>query len=133
LIIRTTMGMGRRRRHDSERGAAAVEMALVLPILVVLVFGIIEFGFLFNAQIALTQAAREGVRVESIGNGNGKTTAEAAFVASVPLGVGSATASVTKPCGTDKAEVRISAPYTWFFFPFTDRSLVGQAVMRCGG
>jgi hypothetical protein len=45
-----------------QRGASAVEMALVLPILVLLVFGIIEFGaYLYNQQV-LTNASREGAR-----------------------------------------------------------------------
>ena len=51
-----------RRRVASETGAAMVEMAIVLPLLMVLVFGIIEYGRLYNAQITLTHAAREGVR-----------------------------------------------------------------------
>lgn len=49
-------------RSDTDRGAAAVEMALVLPLLLLLVFGIVDFGRALNLQITLTQAAREGVR-----------------------------------------------------------------------
>ena len=45
-----------------EDGANAVEFALVLPILLILVFGIITGGVLYNQQLALTQAAREGAR-----------------------------------------------------------------------
>jgi Flp pilus assembly protein TadG len=45
-----------------EDGAAAVEFALVLPILIVLVFGIIEFGLaLYNKEV-ITNASREGAR-----------------------------------------------------------------------
>lgn len=55
-----------RRRLRDQRGAAAVEFALVLPILLLLVFGIIEFGFIFNRWITVTHAAREGVRVLSL-------------------------------------------------------------------
>ncbi|WP_077489855.1 TadE family protein [Sinomonas mesophila] len=40
----------------------AVEFALVLPMLPTLVFGIIEFGRLYNAQIVFSNAAREGAR-----------------------------------------------------------------------
>lgn len=54
------------RRTGEERGAAAVEFALVLPILIFLVFGIIEFGFVFNRWLSVTHAAREGVRVYSL-------------------------------------------------------------------
>ena len=51
----------------NEDGAAAVEMALVLPILLLLVFGIIEFGLVFNRYISVTHAAREGVRHLALG------------------------------------------------------------------
>ena len=54
-------------RTNNEDGAAAVEMALVLPILLLLVFGIIEFGFIFNRYISVTHAAREGVRQLALG------------------------------------------------------------------
>jgi hypothetical protein len=58
---------GGERRRRSERGAAAVEMALVLPVLLFLVFGIIDFGRMLNAQITLTEAAREGARATALG------------------------------------------------------------------
>lgn len=53
-------------RGGSERGATAVEFALVLPLLLIIVFGIIDFGRAINAQITITQAAREGARVDSL-------------------------------------------------------------------
>jgi Flp pilus assembly pilin Flp len=52
---------------NSERGAAAVEFALLLPLLVLIVFGIVDFGRAINAQITLTQAAREGARALALG------------------------------------------------------------------
>lgn len=55
------------RRRRSERGAAAVEMAFVLPVLLLLIFGIIDYGRLLNAQIMMTEAAREGARVAALG------------------------------------------------------------------
>lgn len=48
-------------RHD-ERGAVAVEFALVFPILAMLIFGIISFGFLFAQDSALGNAARQVAR-----------------------------------------------------------------------
>lgn len=56
------MRLGRRR----DGGAAAVETALVLPILLLIVFGIIDFGRMLNAQITLTEAAREGARAVAL-------------------------------------------------------------------
>jgi Flp pilus assembly protein TadG len=49
-----------------ERGAAAVEFALVLPILILLLFGIIEFSRVWNLKQTLTDAAREGTRIAVI-------------------------------------------------------------------
>jgi Flp pilus assembly protein TadG len=57
---------GSRPRRGDDRGAAAVEFALVLPVLVLLLFGIVDFGRLLNAEITLTQAAREGARVAAL-------------------------------------------------------------------
>lgn len=54
-----------RSRHR-ERGAAAVEFALVLPILVMLIFGIVDFGRMLAAKITLTEAAREGARATAL-------------------------------------------------------------------
>jgi len=57
------------RRHriiKSEKGASAVEFALILPILIILVFGIVEFGIAFNNYITITHAAREGARIAAV-------------------------------------------------------------------
>ena len=51
---------------DRDRGAVAVEMALVLPVLLFVLMAMIDFGRGFNAQILLSQAAREGVRLASL-------------------------------------------------------------------
>lgn len=48
---------------DSQRGAAVVEFAIVLPLLLVILFGIIEFSFLLYDKAMLTNASREGARV----------------------------------------------------------------------
>lgn len=56
-----------RGRPSADRGAAAVEFALVLPLLLLIVFATIDFGRALNAQIVLTQAAREGVRLAALG------------------------------------------------------------------
>jgi Flp pilus assembly protein TadG len=45
-----------------EEGAAAVEFALVLPLLMLILFGIIEFGFAFYNKEVITNASREGAR-----------------------------------------------------------------------
>ena len=48
------------RRGDS--GAVAIEFALVVPVLILIVFGIINFGFVFSQQSTLNNAVREGAR-----------------------------------------------------------------------
>lgn len=53
------------RRHD-ERGAAAVEFALIASILFMMLFGIIEFGRIFSEMEVLNSAAREGARVAAV-------------------------------------------------------------------
>ena len=47
---------------DNERGASAVEFAIVLPVLVMFVFGIIEFGIVFYNKAMITNACREAAR-----------------------------------------------------------------------
>ena len=60
------MRIRRYRIIKSEKGASAVEFALILPILVILVFGIVQFGIAYNNYIALTHAAREGARLAAV-------------------------------------------------------------------
>jgi hypothetical protein len=52
-----------RRLRQGERGAELIEFALVLPLLLLLVLGIVDFGFLFQRLEVVTNAAREGARI----------------------------------------------------------------------
>jgi Flp pilus assembly protein TadG len=88
-----------------DRGAAAVEFALLLPVLLLLVFGIIDFGRALNAQITLTQAAREGSRLAALGESNVVSGTQAAAtglnpvsvtVTSCPAGAGAGVNAVVK-------------------------------------
>ena len=54
------------RSKFGERGAALVEFALVAPLLLVVIAGIVDFGFLFQRYEVLTNAAREGARLGSL-------------------------------------------------------------------
>jgi len=54
------------RLFRSEHGAELVEMAIVTPILLLLVFGIVDFGFMFQRYVVLTNAAVEGARVATM-------------------------------------------------------------------
>jgi len=59
-------GATSRRDGRDDRGAAALEFALILPILVVLVFGIIAFGYMLSFRQAMSQAAAEGGRAAAV-------------------------------------------------------------------
>ncbi len=68
LLRRTTIWRDSVQLRGRDRGAAAVEFALILPLLVVLVFGITEFGRAYFVQTTLSGAARDGVRVMALQN-----------------------------------------------------------------
>ena len=53
-------------RTRTQRGAAALEFALIVPILVSLVFGITDFGWAINRDTMVNNAAREGAREGSL-------------------------------------------------------------------
>ena len=50
------------------RGTASVEMAMVAPILILMLFGIIEFGLMFNSLMMLNNATREAARSAGVGS-----------------------------------------------------------------
>lgn len=54
------------RLKKNVRGAALIEFAIITPVLIILLLGIIEFGWLFNGWITITSAAREGARIAII-------------------------------------------------------------------
>jgi Flp pilus assembly protein TadG len=57
----------RRNRTEDEKGQNLVEFAMVVPIFLILVFAIVDFGMGFHAWITVTNAAREGARVGAVG------------------------------------------------------------------
>ena len=61
-----------------ERGAAAVEFALIAPLFFILLFAIIDFGALLQNKITLTNAARVGARFGSLGTSKGPASQEKA-------------------------------------------------------
>lgn len=129
-------------RESSERGAAAVEFAILLPILVMLVMGIIEFGRAYNTQISLTHAARESVRVMAISN-NPTSAKQAAVNATVSLRPVLRTSDVavttTNPAsaGACAAGANATVTITYSLSTMTGIAgpfaLTGKGVMQCGG
>jgi Flp pilus assembly protein TadG len=70
LVHTRTPSTGRsrcpRRPAAAERGQSLVEFALVLMPLFIILLGIIQFGFVFNSYVTLTNAAREGARIGTV-------------------------------------------------------------------
>jgi Flp pilus assembly protein TadG len=54
------------RKRSSEKGASLVEFAFVAPILILLVLGIVEFGYVFTEYNEVKHAAREGARYAAV-------------------------------------------------------------------
>ena len=138
---------GRNRSARDDSGAAAVEFALVLPILLVLVFGIVDFGRLYFTQITLTDAAREGARVLALegASGSGYTAAQAdtdaqTRVLGAVTGVSGTVAVTTGACTTGQPVTVTATTDFSFITPLPDlagllgiTTVTGTGVMRCGG
>jgi Flp pilus assembly protein TadG len=77
-----------RRSLNREDGQAIVEFALVLPLLMALLLGIVQFGIVFNNYVTLTDAARVGARKASVSRfvgDNGASAVSAAYAAASGL------------------------------------------------
>src|SRR5690349_17078021 len=109
-----------------DRGATAVEVALLMPIVLILVMGIVDFGRLLNAKITLTQAAREGVRVVALNKSN--PTGKAINAAT---GLDGVSASVIVSCPAGSAGTKSDELQTSYTFSFV--TPVGDLVGMFGG
>jgi Flp pilus assembly protein TadG len=89
-----------------ERGAAAVEFALIVPVLLILVFGIIAYAYMFSFRQALSQAASEGARA-AVGASTAAQSTTAAKTA-----VASTLSTYDMTCGTNNLTCAISAPFS---------------------
>jgi Flp pilus assembly protein TadG len=92
-----------------ERGAALVEFALVLPLLLVVIAGVVDFGFLFQRYEVVTNAAREGARLASLPSYNGQTALIRAHVRNyVQQGLALSTAALNATVPNTAAGVDIT-------------------------
>jgi Flp pilus assembly protein TadG len=89
-----------------ERGASAVEFALIVPVLLTLVFGIIAYAYMFSFRQALSQAASEGARA-AVGASSAAQSTDAAQTA-----VASALSTYDMTCGTKDLTCTISSPFS---------------------
>lgn len=55
-----------KRNKDCEQGASLIEFALLAPLLFLILFGIVEFGWLFSQNLDVRHGAREGVRLAAV-------------------------------------------------------------------
>jgi Flp pilus assembly protein TadG len=111
----------RTRRWRSARGAELVELAVSLPVLLMLIVGIVDFGFLFQTWEVLTNAAREGARIGVL-PGYSAADVQARVSAYTSAGglTGTPTTTMsistsTTPGGTSYSTVQVNVAYTYNF------------------
>ncbi len=111
-----------------------VEFAIIAPVLLMLVFGIIEFGRAYNTQNTLTHAAREGVRQYAITQdvAQGEDAARNAAITLDPnqMTITTAACNPGQPTTMDLEYPFAMQIAFWRAVSFT---MEAQGVMRCGG
>lgn len=88
-----------------------MEFALVLPILVLLIFGIVDFGRLLRAQIIMTEAAREGARASALVS----TAAARERGDQVTQSLAGAVTAVTAECEDPADDTTVTVTYAFEF------------------
>ncbi len=137
------MHMGRNR----ERGAAAVEFALVLPMLLLMLFMIVEFSIALYDKAVITNASREGARFGVVNapasvrpSAGAIVTTVEAYCASNLISFGPSTpaTTVSAPCTAYGELLTVNVNYTYNFLVLPNFisgpggiTLTGHTVMRC--
>ncbi len=128
----------------AERGSVMVEFGLVVPLLVILISGLVEFGMAYSLRMSLSHAAREGVRVYSLVDGGDWAGVTVDAAGGAPADIPAVTAQSSGNCPTPSTPPS-PAPQAWVvarragypvrvaFLPPITVTLSGKAVMRCGG
>lgn len=112
-----------RNLHRSEKGAAAVEFALLLPLLMMILFGIIEFGIALHQQSILTNASREGARLGIVQSIPAITTGQInATIDNYLTGAGITPGNVSRTIVAggvtgSPVKVTLTLPYTFYVLP----------------
>jgi len=94
--------MRNRIRFRNERGQTMTEFALVLPILAVLLFGVIQFGIVFNNYVTLTDSVRAGARKGAVGR----------FSSDPVSDVGTAVKNSAGGLNQGQLNITVSSPWT---------------------
>jgi Flp pilus assembly protein TadG len=118
-----------RGHQEHDRGAAAVEFALVLPVLVAFIVGIVDLGQLLNAQLVATDAARESARSMVLTGDPGPTGN-----AGLPYTIPTAPAPCSDTNQTVVVQVQVQVDY-WIpsYLPAfgSSATVTGEASMPC--
>lgn len=125
-------------RHRKEDGAAAVEFALIVPLLLVFMLAIIDLGWVFNQQLRLTSAAREGARIMAVyhEDSTAATRAQARITAVAGSGTTVTFPATCGPAPDDQVTVVVAQPMsdlTGWLTALAPNTLEGRGSMRCGG
>lgn len=108
-------------RSKKRRWASAtVEMAVVTPLLLTMLFGIIEYGWVFSVKQGLVTAAREGARTAALPGSTDEDIEQRVSEYLNPLGLTTYTVALSRATPSDPTEtVDITIPYS-------DVSLLGN-------
>jgi Flp pilus assembly protein TadG len=121
----------------SQRGQSLVEFALILPLFIVVLFGIMEFGRLWEMTNLITSASREGARVAAISGTSQSQAINAAQNVLSAANINDATISVSGPNSSNEVSVTVSInyePITGSIIPgLDDFSLTRSTIMRWEG
>jgi len=125
---------------QSRKGATLVEFAIILPVFLLFVFGIIEYGRMVMVQQILTNSAREGAREGVLDNSTSGTVSTAANRILTAAGISSATITTTPDPPSSAAyatlvTVTVSVPFnsvTWLPSPMYlgGKTLTSTSKMR---
>lgn len=126
-------------RKKHRRATAAVEMAVVTPLLLTMLFGIIEYGWVFTIRQALTTAAREGARTASLPGASDDDIRNRISIYMQPLGMTTYRVELTRATDDNPVEtVAVKVPYAdvtliGCYFGSTDYDLGATCSMRKEG
>ena len=101
------------KRSVWRRGVATVEMAVVTPLLLTMLLGIIEYGWVLSVQQALIHAARDGTRVAALPGSTDTDITNSVTHDLQPLGLSGYTVTMTHSTTADPTEtVHVQIPYS---------------------
>lgn len=128
------------RTKPDERGAAAVEFALILIPFLTLILALVDLGWVFNQQLAVTSAARQAVRDYAVLQQENPSSAVSTAEANAQdLVTGTLSFSWTYCSATPgaQASVTVSTPLTdltgWLGAIAPSATQQATGTMRCGG